>query len=292
MPTVDSSHAGDAPPRILVFDSGLGGLSVLREIKKSRPDCQLIYCSDNQAFPYGPQSEAGLIERVDRVLTHLVQCLAPDLIVIACNTASTVALPVLRKSMNVPIVGVVPAIKPAAKLAQTRYIGLLATPGTVKRAYTDKLIEAFGRGVQANPLTWIKVGSSALVTLAEEHAVGNTAAIHERVQGILEPFSDTPAGQLDTIVLACTHFPLVVDVLKTALPRVKNWVDSGQAIANRVDAWLTEGGRPKAPIDASEHFAVLTQALRANEGAIAPQAVQAMLLAEGLAMIRVIDVPQ
>src|SRR6478735_2412775 len=119
------------PKKVLIFDSGLGGLSIFSAIQLRYPFCELIYCSDNEAFPYGTKPEDALINRVSQVLIRLDQEIKPDIIVIACNTASTVALPKVRSLIKAPVVGVVPAIKPAALIAKTPLIGLLATPGTV-----------------------------------------------------------------------------------------------------------------------------------------------------------------
>src|SRR5690606_12835146 len=128
-------------PRILVFDSGVGGLSILRELQRKLPLCEWTYASDNEAFPYGIKSETELTERVDQVLHGLLQIRAADMIVVACNTASTLTLPHIRRRFSQPIVGVVPAIKPAAARSRSKVIGLLATPATVTRPYTQELIQ-------------------------------------------------------------------------------------------------------------------------------------------------------
>jgi glutamate racemase len=224
--------------KILVFDSGVGGLSILQAIQ-SHPDIdaathQWLFCSDNDYFPYGTKSEAELIARVRRVLRVLSAQYQPDIIVIACNTASTVALDAVRADLSVPIVGVVPAIKPAALLSESRSIGLLATPGTIARAYTQQLIDDF-----ASDCAITRVGSTELVQLAENFLRHSTIDTNQLDQ-ILAPLSDAVKNrQLDTVVLACTHFPLLIDVLKQRLPDVKYWVDSGDAIARRV-AWCLD----------------------------------------------------
>ena len=214
------------PPRVLVFDSGVGGLSVLAAVRARAPGCEFLFACDNAAFPYGTKDEAELVERVDRVLHRLVRHEQPDVLVVACNTASTVALPRLRARLPHPVVGVVPAIKPAAALSATRVIGLLGTPGTVNRAYTRQLIADFAADCEVIP-----VGSARLVEIAEQ-ALRGTAPDLGEVRAILEPLFAHPA--LDTLVLACTHFPLLADVLAAAAPRPVQWVDSGDAIARRV----------------------------------------------------------
>jgi len=225
-----------AAKKILVFDSGLGGTSIFQAIQKQYPFCQLLYCSDNEAFPYGSKPETELVERVSKVLTELDQIWKPDIFVIACNTASTIALPKIRSLIKAPVVGVVPAIKPAALIAQTPAIGLLATPGTIQRAYTQALIDQFAPNIK-----WIKVGSSELVQLAENKMLGEPVA-SQSIEKIVEPFRKYSTKELDTIVLACTHFPLLKQELQQALPNIVNWVDSSEAIANRVGFWLHELG--------------------------------------------------
>ncbi len=216
--------------KILVFDSGLGGLTILQALQKKLPSCEYVYASDNEAFPYGTKSAEFLITRVQRVLQVLIDKTQPHIIVVACNTASTLVLPHIRRHFAIPIVGVVPAIKPAAQQSTTKVIGLLGTPGTVARGYTKGLIEEFAKDCKV-----ISVGSAELVILAEEALRGFTptqAVLHS----LLKPLFDAP--QLDTIVLACTHFPLIKKNLSDASPREVNWIDSSEAIARRVSALL------------------------------------------------------
>lgn len=223
--------------RVLVFDSGVGGLSILQEIRQQYPDCLYFYASDNAAFPYGIKSEHELVERVDHVVHQLQDMTQADIIVIACNTASTVALPRIRERFSQPIIGVVPAIKPAAMISQSKVIGLLATPGTIERDYTQQLIDTFASDCHIVP-----VGSSELVILAEKKLRGELIA-PEQLQHIVEPLAQH--SEMDTLVLACTHFPLLKDELRTALPHIHHWVDSGEAIARRVGYWLNQlGGLP------------------------------------------------
>jgi len=214
---------------IVVFDSGVGGLSVYQEIVKKCPNHDYVFVSDNQAFPYGTKAESALIERVLTVIHTVEQQYQPDLLVVACNTASTVVLPSLRNCFKFPIVGVVPAIKPAAIKSKTKTIGLLATPGTIARSYTQSLINEFASGCSV-----IKVGSSKLVEMAERKLYGhcvNTDEIREQ----LIPFFNTP--KLDILVLACTHFPLLNKEIECFF-QLNNHpielIDSGLAIANRV----------------------------------------------------------
>jgi glutamate racemase len=217
----------------IVFDSGVGGLSVFDYIAGALPGLQLIYVADNAYFPYGTKEEAALVARVRELLGDLAERLHPDLMVIACNTASTVALPAVRDALAVPVVGTVPAIKPAAQASVTRIIGLLGTPGTVRRQYTQALIDEF-----APDCTVLRHGSAELVELAEAKLRGESvapAAIERALAGLFEQ----PAGErMDTVVLACTHFPLLGEELAAVAPRPLRWIDSGAAIARRVASLL------------------------------------------------------
>ncbi len=220
-------------PRIMVFDSGVGGLSILQAIQQAIPGCNLIYACDNAAFPYGIRAEAELIDRVDRVLHRFLELAPADLIVIACNTASTLTLPHIRSHFSQPVVGVVPAIKPAAAQSRSKVIGLLATPATVNRPYTSDLIAQF-----ASDCRVIAVGSRELVELAEaklRHQPVDAAVI----DAVAKQFTGHPEGaNMDTLVLACTHFPLLREELAAALPAQVAMIDSADAIARRVAYWL------------------------------------------------------
>ena len=219
-------------PKILVFDSGVGGLTILAELRGTLPQCQLFFACDNEQFPYGTKDEDALTERVDQVLKALIRRLDPDIVVVACNSASTLILPRIRSHFSKPVVGVVPAIKPAAKLSNTKCIGLLATPGTVKRQYTKQLIEGF-----ASDCRVVSVGSSELVALAEQKLRGEPVS-SGHLKHILEPF--LAEAELDTMVLACTHFPLLQDELVALMNPAIQWIDSGEAIARRVQSLLPE----------------------------------------------------
>ncbi|MBV1892384.1 MAG: glutamate racemase [Gammaproteobacteria bacterium] len=216
--------------KILIFDSGVGGLSILQALQETLPDCEYIYASDNEAFPYGTKSAEFLITRVQRALQVLIEKTQPHIVVVACNTASTLVLPHIRRHFTIPIVGVVPAIKPAAQQSKSKVIGLLGTPGTVTRDYTKALIEEFASDCEV-----VSVGSSELVILAEQ-ALRGVSPPQTVLRSLLKPLFDK--RQLDTIVLACTHFPLVKKQLIDAFPRRVNWIDSGEAIARRVSSLL------------------------------------------------------
>ena len=223
---------------ILILDSGIGGLSIYDEIQQRYPHIPVVYCADNAGFPYGSKPESYVIERVSRCLNHLTNKYNPPLAIVACNTASTIALPRVRNDLKIPVIGVVPAIKTAAAQSQKHCIGLLATPGTIQRSYTDELVSEFARDCKV-----IRVGSSELVHLAENHLQGKRVSRHQ-LASILSPFfSGLPENFPDQIVLGCTHFPLVVDLLKEVSPSNTSWIDSGEAIARRVAYLLADSVR-------------------------------------------------
>jgi len=231
----------DAP--LLIFDSGVGGLSVLAEIRALLPRAPIVYCADNEGYPYGLKSEAELDARVPALLGRLIERYHPSLVVIACNTASTIALPAVRSVLHLPVVGTVPAIKPAAAVSQSRVIGVLGTPATIRQAYVDRLVAEF-----AADCLVLRHGAPALVDYAEARLRGRDtpdAAYRAVMAGLL----DQPGAEaLDTVVLACTHFPLVRDRLAAVVDRPVHWVDSGAGIARRV-AHLSAGRAwPPAPL--------------------------------------------
>src|SRR5688572_11085635 len=151
-----------AAPTILVFDSGLGGLTVFRDVVAARPDARFVYAADDAFFPYGGQDETKLVARVLEVMGQLIATHRPDLVVVACNTASTLVLPQLREGFKVPFVGTVPAIKPACLSSNSKLVSVLGTEATVKREYTRKLIADFAQGCAVT-----LVGSPRLAPLAE-----------------------------------------------------------------------------------------------------------------------------
>ncbi|WP_455815026.1 glutamate racemase [Pseudomonas graminis] len=225
-------------PTVLVFDSGVGGLSVYDEIRKLLPDLHYLYAFDNVAFPYGEKSEEFIVERVVAIVEAVTRLYPLALVVIACNSASTVTLPALRERFEFPVVGVVPAIKPAARLTRNGVVGLLATRGTVKRPYTQELVARFGGECKTEML-----GSAELVELAEAKLHGQPVPIEE-VKRILQPWLRMQEPP-DTVVLGCTHFPLISEELQQVLPEGTRLIDSGAAIARRT-VWLLENESPEA----------------------------------------------
>src|SRR5262245_31091743 len=191
---------------ILIFDSGLGGLSVFAEVARLFPDVRLIYGGDDAAFPYGELDEGSLVARVLAVMDRLIERCEPDIIVIACNTASTLALSHLRaRFLQIPFVGTVPAIKPAASQSRSGIISVLATPGTVARDYTRALIRNYAAHCEVT-----LAGSSLLAPLAEAFMHGRAVEDAAIAREIAPAFVSTEKGRTDCIVLACTHYPLLL----------------------------------------------------------------------------------
>lgn len=222
----------DANAPILFFDSGVGGLSVLGPTRALLPTAPIIYAADSAGFPYGKRSEAEIASRVPALLGRLVERFRPRLAVIACNTASTIALDHVRSALDISVVGTVPAIKPAAEMSKTRVIGVLGTQATVRQPYVDDLAAKF-----ASDCTIVRHGSPELVEIAEAKLGGEEVSL-EAVKAAVQPMLDAPDGhRIDTMVLACTHFPLLEDELIAAFPHV-TYVDGGAGIARRI-AWLT-----------------------------------------------------
>jgi glutamate racemase len=230
-----------ADETIVVFDSGLGGLTVYREIAAARPNSHFVYVADDAAFPYGAIEERALVARVVGIVGETIAAHAPDLVVIACNTASTIALSDLRKRFSVPFVGTVPAIKPACAGSLTRRVSVLGTEATIAREYTRALIRDYAGDCQVT-----LVGSNKLATYAEAELAGSPVSDAQLQAEMLPCFRDEGA-RTDTVVLACTHYPLIVERLRQLAPWPVQFVDPAPAIARRVVDLLgaaQRGGRP------------------------------------------------
>jgi len=250
----------DPAAPVLLFDSGVGGLSVLNEVRRLLPDMPVIYAADNAGLPYGTKSEAQIAARVSGLLGRMTERLHPRLVCIACNTASTIALAAVREVLEVPIVGTVPAIKPAATLTSTGTIGLLGTEATIRQAYVDRLAAEFAPGKHL-----LRFGASELVGAAEAKLRGEAVdpAVYVRAA---EGLRGQPGGEaIDTVVLACTHFPLVQPELAAAFGPGVRFVHGAEGIARRI-AFLTEG----QPVARSEPGLALFTRGGAEVEALAP----------------------
>jgi glutamate racemase len=229
------SNLADADAPILLFDSGVGGLTVLAEVRKLLPQAPVIYAADNAGLPYGTKTEAQVAARVAGLLGRMTERFRPRLVCIACNTASTIALGMVREVLEVPIVGTVPAIKPAAALTRSGVVGLLGTEATIRQGYVDRLEAEFAAGKRL-----LRHGAGELVAAAEAKLRGEAMdpAVFARAAAGLR---DQPGGgEIDTVVLACTHFPLVETELAAAFGPGVRFVHGAEGIARRI-AHLTTG---------------------------------------------------
>ncbi|WP_449256188.1 glutamate racemase [Bosea sp. (in: a-proteobacteria)] len=241
-----TGHRPLAIPRpqstILVFDSGLGGLTVLGRTTRACPGADIVYAADDAGFPYGRLGEEALVARVTGVMERLVARFHPDLVVIACNTASTLVLPALRARFAIPFVGTVPAIKPAAAATRSGLISVLATPGTVARDYTRELI-----GTYAARHAVTLVGATRLAGLAEQALKGERVDDAVLAAEIAPCFVEAAGRRTDVVTLSCTHYPLLLERMKRLAPWPVEWIDPAPAVARRVADLLPAAREPGLP---------------------------------------------
>jgi glutamate racemase len=236
--TPKSDETDMTAPTILIFDSGLGGLSVYAEVIRAVPHARYVYVADNAAFPYGGLSEDHLTHRVTSVMAVLIGRYKPDIVIIACSTASTLVLPLLRETYGLPFIGTVPAIKPAAEQSRSRMISVLATSGTAKRQYTQDLIRDHAMDCDVT-----LVGSRHLALLAEDYLHGKPVSNHQIREELLPCFQEKVGKRTDVITLSCTHYPLLLDFMKACAPWPVLWIDPAPAIARRLVNLMAEKGR-------------------------------------------------
>jgi glutamate racemase len=224
---------------LLFFDSGVGGLSVLGPTRQLLATAPIVYAADSAGYPYGTKSEAEIASRVPALLGRLVERFQPRLVVIACNTACTIALDHVRAALDLPVVGTVPAIKPAAEMTRSGVIGVLGTEATIRQPYVDDLAQKF-----ASSCTVLRYGSPELVALAEAKLAGEPVSADDVRRAALPLFEQEHGDEIDTVVLACTHFPLLGEDLSQAFPGL-TWVDGGAGIARRIQFLTREQPWPE-----------------------------------------------
>ncbi|RCW86366.1 glutamate racemase [Phyllobacterium bourgognense] len=236
-----SEETADRP--IIVFDSGIGGLTVLREARVLMPDRRFVYIADDAGFPYGEWEEGALCSRIVDMFAGLIAEHNPEIAIIACNTASTLVLDDLREAYpGVPFVGTVPAIKPAAERTSSGFVSVLATPGTVKRAYTRDLIQSFATKCHVR-----LVGSQNLAAMAEAHIRGDHIDDEAIAKEIAPCFYEKDGDRTDIVVLACTHYPFLANVFRRLAPWPVDWLDPAEAIARRALSLLKPNGTGAEP---------------------------------------------
>jgi glutamate racemase len=215
--------------RILLFDSGMGGLTVANAVRAQLAGDELYYAADNAAFPYGAWKEPDLIRRIIHVVGKLIEQVQPHVVVIACNTASTIAMIDLRRSFALPFVGTVPAIKPAGAMTKSNIIGVLATPGTVAREYTHSLVHTYAYHCDVT-----LHGAARLAQMAESKLKGHAVSAEELRQEVMPVYREKAGRRTDVVVLGCTHYPLLLDEIRAVAPWEVSYLDPAPAIARRV----------------------------------------------------------
>lgn len=223
-------------PTVAVFDSGIGGLSIVRNLLPWRNRIRVIYLMDNRNLPYGEKSDLWIQDRCRIIAKALSQRYRPDILLVACNTASTIALEEMRQSVVIPVVGVVPAIKVAASVSSTGKIGLLATKATVTRTYIDDLVRKFATHCEV-----VRFPCQEMVGWAEQAFRGrpfDRAALADRLSEFFR-LGELPTGaRMDAVVLGCTHFSFLIEDLQNLAPWPVQWIDSAEAVAGRVRSLL------------------------------------------------------
>lgn len=222
-------------PRILLFDSGMGGLTVARAVQRQMPEAHLVYSADNAGFPYGAWKEDELNRRIVHVVGRLIERIGPHIVIVACNTASTIAMTALRETYKLPFVGTVPAIKPAAAHTKSGIIGVLATPGTVSREYTHALIHTYAYHCKV-----FLHGAKHLAEMTEQHLKGHPVDPDALRAEIAPVFRKRDGKQTDVVVLGCTHYPLLLDDIRKVAPWEVAYLDPAPAIARRAGDVLDE----------------------------------------------------
>ncbi len=209
---------------LLVFDSGIGGLGVVREIRRLAPEAGITYLADNGFFPYGEKPDAALLAHIVGLIGEAIAGFSPSAVVVACNTASTIALSALRAAYDVPFIGCVPPIKPAALASRSRSIGVLATAATVRRAY----LKIADRGVRAG-LPDFQPGH------AEPGGAGGAKFRGAKVdvaEAIAPLFAQEGAAEIDAIALGCTHYTFLRPEFEALYPGIA-WCDPALPVARQ-----------------------------------------------------------
>jgi glutamate racemase len=247
---------------VLVFDSGIGGLTVLREARVLMANRNFVYVADDAAFPYGDWEEDALCERMVKLFGELIARWKPEICVIACNTASTIGISALREAYpDQEFVGTVPAIKPAAERTSSGLVSVLATPGTVKRQYTRDLIEQY-----ASKCHVTLVGSTKLAALAEAYMRGGFTDEEAVKKEIMPCFVGDGIRRTDIVVLACTHYPFLVNRMRKMAPWPVDWIDTSEAIARRAsDLLQAKAGHETGDFQQGEDIAYFTSGQQNSE---------------------------
>ena len=212
---------------IVFIDSGVGGLPYLKMVREYMPEENLVYVADNKNFPYGEKQANELQGIILNLIQNIVDKISPKLVVIACNTASVVALSLLREEFGIPFVGVVPAIKPAGEYSENGKIGLLATRKTVEDPYTDTLINEFASSCRVE-----KYAGIDLVEFVENKYF--TSSEEAKMQIVSEASEYFTNCKIDSLVLGCTHFVYLMDYFKKSLGSSVDIIDSREGVSRQI----------------------------------------------------------
>ena len=213
-----------------IFDSGVGGTSIFKEVHQLLPMEHILYLADSKNAPYGEKSKEEIIslsaKNVDFLLTK--NC---KLIIVACNTATTNAIDELRARYQVPLIGIEPAIKPAALRSKSRSIGILATKGTLSSELFAQTSKLFSTNINV-----VEVVGNGLVKAIEKGEI-DTEKTHALLKRLLQPMIDQ---KIDHLVLGCSHYPYLVPIIKKIMPQDVKIIDSGRAVAQQTKKVLTK----------------------------------------------------
>ncbi|BAK83099.1 glutamate racemase [Komagataeibacter medellinensis] len=221
--------------RILVFDSGIGGLGVVAQLRLLLPGVPIDYLADTAIFPYGEQPDSTLRQRIVSLLGQAIARLCPSVVVIACNTASTLALDSLRATYDVPFVGCVPPIKWAADRTRTGTIGLLATRATVRRPYLQELHIRF-----APHCTLLAHGARGLADMAERAFRGEPPDRTQLAIELAGLFGQPGGAAIDVVGIGCTHYTFLLEALRESGPVGVAWLDPASAVARQTARVLAQ----------------------------------------------------
>ena len=241
---------------ILVFDSGIGGLTILREARAIMAEQRFVYIGDDLGFPYGEWQEDALVERMTGLFEHYLARYQPSLAIVACNTASTLIMPALRSRFSIPFVGTVPPIKPAAERTRSGLVTVLATPGTVNRQYTRDLIDEFAADVEVN-----LVGATSLARQAEAYMQGVAVDADALMDELRPCFIERDGRRTDIVVLGCTHYPFLVNEMRKRAPWPVDWIDPSEAIARHARSLI---GEHPSKVNLEDDVAIMTSGAPGN----------------------------
>jgi glutamate racemase len=247
----------DVPRPVGIFDSGIGGLSVAREIRRSLPREHLLYVADSAYVPYGDRTDDEVRARTLAAGRYLERRGA-KLLVVACNTASGAALELLRERLSIPVVGLEPAVKPAVALSKNGRVGVMATAGTLRSDRYARLVQAYGNGARVIPQPCIGLADA----IEDGHL--DDDVLHALLPGCIGPLK---AAGVDTVVLGCTHYPFVREQIAAALGPEVRIVESGPAIARRTAQVLNQLG--ELEVGGGGSLRILTTGDPAEVGAVA-----------------------